>query len=99
MFFKKTKVPNSIDRIVHTEEQDQEKEVSVLEPSNKEVIEEIHNCFEIAGDKLLAEAQNIIDQTKVDKELYDDMISLGFISSKKVKEAEKTINQLTFSKE
>jgi hypothetical protein len=68
--------------------------------TEQEIIQEIHDSFDTAQDKLLAQAKEIIGQFESDDNIQkaDRLKDLGFISSKAVIEGEKNKSKLIASK-
>lgn len=60
---------------------------SFKQQSTEEVIEEIHNSFETASNRLLNEAKDII-ASKIPSEHHEKIAKLGFINAKGVQENE-----------
>jgi hypothetical protein len=59
--------------------------ISIFRKSSKKVIEAIHNEFNSAGDKLLSEAKEILQRTKLDNEQKAEMLQRhGFTQTKEV---------------
>lgn len=59
-----------------------------------QVVKDIHNQFNLAGDKLLKQAQDIIASIRIDnKDKIDDLKNLGFKQVKEVSETEAKIKE------
>lgn len=72
----------------------QPKEVSVLEPQSgyPAIVEEIHNEFNLAGERLLKEAKTITDNIAPTNEAKAKVLAdIGFVSTKEVLETQKAL--------
>ena len=65
--------------------------------NTNQIIEQIHNEFFIAGEKLLAEANTIVSKTEIDNDKLSMLSRYGFTKSKEFSELQKVKNEIELS--
>jgi hypothetical protein len=71
--------------------------MKLFNPKNQVTVEQVHNEFFIAGEKLLAEANTIVNKTEIDNDKLRMLSQYGFTKSKEFTELQKVKDEIELS--